>query len=135
VQSLAGFRDAYRARRCILPVDAFFGWRAVRGERAKQPYAIAMKDGSPFGIAGVWENWKDPRSGDWVRTFAILTTDANELGRVPKYWVHAVGCHHPRKRMIQDPRPPMYRSGSDAWMPACAGMTIERLAQIDRNTH
>jgi SOS response associated peptidase (SRAP) len=33
----------------------------------------------PFGIAGIWENWKDPNSGEWVRTFAIITTDANEL--------------------------------------------------------
>jgi putative SOS response-associated peptidase YedK len=23
------------------------------------PYAIAMKDGSPFGLGGIWENWKD----------------------------------------------------------------------------
>jgi putative SOS response-associated peptidase YedK len=38
-----------------------------------------MKDGSPFGIAGLWENWKDPKSGEWIRTFAIITTDANEL--------------------------------------------------------
>jgi hypothetical protein len=28
---------------------------------AKQPYAIAMKDGTPFGIAGIWE-MTDPRS-------------------------------------------------------------------------
>jgi putative SOS response-associated peptidase YedK len=38
-----------------------------------------MKDGSPFGIAGIWENWKDPSTGEWVRTFAIITTDANPL--------------------------------------------------------
>jgi putative SOS response-associated peptidase YedK len=24
-------------------------------------------------------NWKNPNSGEWIRTFAILTTDANEL--------------------------------------------------------
>ena len=52
---------------------------AIKGERAKQPYAIAMKDGAPFGIAGIWENWKDPWDGAWVRTFAILTTEANDL--------------------------------------------------------
>jgi putative SOS response-associated peptidase YedK len=40
---------------------------------------IAIKDGSPFGIGGLWENWKDPTTGEWVRTFAIITTDANEL--------------------------------------------------------
>jgi putative SOS response-associated peptidase YedK len=38
-----------------------------------------MRDGTPFGIAGLWENWKDPASGEWIRTFAIITTDANEL--------------------------------------------------------
>ena len=38
-----------------------------------------MKNGSPFGIAGLWENWRDPTSGEWARTFAIITTDANEL--------------------------------------------------------
>jgi putative SOS response-associated peptidase YedK len=42
-------------------------------------YAIAMKDGSPFGLGGIWENWKDPTSGEWIRTFATITTDANEL--------------------------------------------------------
>jgi putative SOS response-associated peptidase YedK len=50
-----------------------------QGQKAKQPYAIATKNGSPFGIGGLWENWKDPTSGEWMRTFAIITTDANEL--------------------------------------------------------
>jgi putative SOS response-associated peptidase YedK len=54
-----------------------FEWKAIKGQRAKQPYAIAMKDGKPFGIGG--ENWKDLTSGEWIRTFAIITTDANEL--------------------------------------------------------
>src|SRR6266513_13484 len=79
VRDLPTFRDAYRKRRCIVPVDGFFEWKAIKGQKAKQPYAIAMKDGSPFGIAGIWENWKEPASGEWIRTFAIITTDANEL--------------------------------------------------------
>jgi putative SOS response-associated peptidase YedK len=45
----------------------------------RQPYAIAMKDRSPFSIGGLWENWKGPTSGEWIRTFAIITTDANEM--------------------------------------------------------
>jgi putative SOS response-associated peptidase YedK len=79
VRDLPTFRDAYRKRRCIVPVNGFFEWRAIKGQKAKQPYAIAMKDGAPFGIAGIWENWKEPASGEWIRTFAIITTDANEL--------------------------------------------------------
>jgi putative SOS response-associated peptidase YedK len=79
VRTLPTFRDAYRRRRCILPVDGFFEWKANKGQKPKQPFAIGMKDGSPFGLGGLWENWKDPSSGEWVRTFAIITTNANEL--------------------------------------------------------
>jgi putative SOS response-associated peptidase YedK len=79
VHSLPMFKDAYRRRRCILPVDGFYEWKTIKGRTPKQPYAIAMKDGKPFGIGGVWENWKDPASGEWIRTFVVITTDANEL--------------------------------------------------------
>lgn len=61
-----------------MPVDGFFEWKAIKG-KPKQPYAIAMRDGSPFGIGGLWENWKDPASGEWIRTFVVITTGANEL--------------------------------------------------------
>ena len=77
VRSKPIFRDAYRKRRCIVPVEGFFEWQATKG--GKQPYAIAMKNGAPFGLAGLWENWKDPASGDWVRTFTIITVPSNEL--------------------------------------------------------
>jgi putative SOS response-associated peptidase YedK len=79
VRDLPTFREAYAKRRCIVPVDGFFEWKAIKGQKAKQPYAVAMKDGAPFGLAGIWENWKEPASGEWIRTFAIITTDANEL--------------------------------------------------------
>jgi putative SOS response-associated peptidase YedK len=38
-----------------------------------------MKDSSPFGIAGVWENWKSLETDEWVRTFTIITVPANDL--------------------------------------------------------
>jgi putative SOS response-associated peptidase YedK len=79
VSKLPMFREAYARRRCIVPVDGFFEWRAVKGARAKQPYAIAMKDGSPFGLAGLWENWRNPNTGEWERTFAIITVPSNSL--------------------------------------------------------
>jgi putative SOS response-associated peptidase YedK len=43
------------------------------------PFAIAMKDGRPFTFAGLWENWKDPESGEWLRTCTIITGEPNEL--------------------------------------------------------
>ena len=53
--------------------------RRLRAKKPSSPYAIAMKDGCPFGLGGLWENWKDPTSGEWTGTFTIITTDANQL--------------------------------------------------------
>ena len=44
----------------------------------KQPYAIALADGSLMALAGLWENWRSP-AGEWVRSFAIITTTPNQL--------------------------------------------------------
>src|SRR5215469_4786334 len=49
VHRLPIFQDAYRLRQCIFPVDGFYEWKAIKGQKAKQPYAIAMKDDKPFG--------------------------------------------------------------------------------------
>ena len=38
-----------------------------------------MKDRSPFGPAGLWENWKEPATGEWIRTFCVITVPANEM--------------------------------------------------------
>ena len=73
------FRDAYKRRRCLIPIDNFFEWKATRGATPKQPYAIAMKKGTPFALAGIWENWQRPGTQEWVRTFAIITTRSNDL--------------------------------------------------------
>lgn len=78
VSKLPSFRDAYRRRRCLVPIDGFFEWKAVKG-KGKQPYAIALKSGEPFALAGIWENWQDPQGGAWLRSFAIITTNANAL--------------------------------------------------------
>jgi putative SOS response-associated peptidase YedK len=77
VSTASAFRKAFEKRRCLVPIDGFFEWKKVGKE--KRPYMIAMADRAPFTLAGLWENWKDPDSGEWLRTFTIITTDANEL--------------------------------------------------------
>jgi putative SOS response-associated peptidase YedK len=72
------FAVAYAKRRCIVPMDAFYEWQRIGGKK-KQPYAFAMKDRTAFGVAGIWENWRNPFTGQWERTFAIITVPANKL--------------------------------------------------------
>jgi putative SOS response-associated peptidase YedK len=79
VASLPSFRDAYARRRCLLPIDNFFEWRAIKGAKSKQPYAIGMKSGDPFALAAVWENWRRPGTEEWLRSFAVITCPANDL--------------------------------------------------------
>jgi len=49
----------------ILPVDGFFEWKAIKGQKAKQPYAIAMEDGVPLDRGHL--GGKEPVSSEWRR--------------------------------------------------------------------
>lgn len=73
------FKSAYAQRRALMPVDGYFEWKAIKGQKAKQPYAIAMKDGRPFALAAIWEEWRNPETMEDFRTFAIVTCQPNDL--------------------------------------------------------
>jgi hypothetical protein len=47
--------------------------------KSKQPFAIAMKDGQPYALAGLWKKWKDHKTGAELLTFTVITTDPNEV--------------------------------------------------------
>lgn len=70
------FRAAFRARRCLVPADAFYEWAPTPS--GKQPYLVRLKSGEPLALAGLWEHWHAP-DGEALSTFTILTTDANAL--------------------------------------------------------
>jgi putative SOS response-associated peptidase YedK len=73
------FKAAYRLRRCLVPIDGFFEWKDIFGTgKNKQPYAVAMRLGAPFALAGIREIFRD-QAGIENRTFAIITCPANEM--------------------------------------------------------
>jgi putative SOS response-associated peptidase YedK len=73
------FRYAFGKRRCLVPADAFYEWR--RDGSARSPFAVVRADGKPMALAGLWAGWKDPDTGEVVRSFTILTTGPNDLMR------------------------------------------------------
>jgi len=77
------FRSAFKKRRCLLLVDGFYEWRTVfeGPATAKAPFHIHRKDGRPFAIAGLWEEWQGPNGEPPLRTCALVTTEANALMR------------------------------------------------------
>jgi putative SOS response-associated peptidase YedK len=76
IETRPAFREAFARRRCLVPVDNFYEWQKTA--TGKQPYAIALADKGVMALAGLWENWRSP-AGEWVRSFAIVTTTANAL--------------------------------------------------------
>lgn len=70
------FRHAIKYNRCIIPISGFYEWTHAGGK--KIPHYIYLSDGSPMGLAGIWEHWKSPE-GEELETFSILTTTANSL--------------------------------------------------------
>lgn len=78
VAETASFKGAWhKRRRCVVPVEGFYEW--ARSAGGKTPYYITLKEAAPLPLAGLWEGWKDPATGDWLRTFTILTCPANAL--------------------------------------------------------
>lgn len=68
------FRAAMKRRRCLIPADGFYEWKAIAGR--KQPYFVRLKSGAPMAFAGLWETWTGP-NGEELETAAIVTTNAN----------------------------------------------------------
>jgi putative SOS response-associated peptidase YedK len=74
--SSPAFREAFRRRRCLVPVDAFYEWK--REGSLRQPYLVTQADGRPLALAGLWAGWHDPSTDAVRRTFTIVTTAPNE---------------------------------------------------------
>jgi putative SOS response-associated peptidase YedK len=76
IETKPAFREAFQQRRCLIPVDNFYEW--AKTAAGKQPYAVGFADRRLMALAGLWENWRSP-AGERVRSFAIITTEPNEL--------------------------------------------------------
>ena len=72
------YKGAFDKRRAICPVTSFFEWQK-RGAGPKAPYCIRLKNEPIMSLAGIWEHWKSKESAEEVYSFAIITTNANEL--------------------------------------------------------
>ncbi len=71
------WREAFKKRRCLIPASFFYEW-PKEGKPPKQPYAFELGSTSLFAFAGLWDAWRD-KNGYWLQSFAIVTTEANEL--------------------------------------------------------
>jgi putative SOS response-associated peptidase YedK len=72
------FREAFKSRRCIIPVSGFYEWQR-KGAATKKPFYFYLKEREVFGFAGLWESWIDKTTGEELETATIITTEANDV--------------------------------------------------------
>lgn len=72
------FKEAYRARRCILLVNGYYEWLKGSGGTKSVPYFISSKTSDYFAFAGLYEEWYDNALGKTILSCALLTTEPNE---------------------------------------------------------
>lgn len=66
-------------KRCLIPVSGFFEWHALGNK--KYPFYIhpGETSGGVVSIAGLWDEWADPETGEIRLTYTMLTCPANEM--------------------------------------------------------
>lgn len=66
------FREAFRKRRCIMPLESFFEF-----DRTSR-YRVTLRNCDVMGVAGLWE-WRKAGEGPPLVTCTMVTTVPNEL--------------------------------------------------------
>lgn len=74
------FREAIRARRCLVPASGFYEWSAS-DDGARLPWYVTRSDGAPLVMGGLWQEWAG--EGGPLTTLAIVTLQAGfEMAQV-----------------------------------------------------
>ena len=84
------FRESYRFRRCIIPINGFYEWEVE--DKEKIPYFVKDSTLDYLAVAGIWDEYFEPSLNMKIVTVALITCDANEkLGKI-----------HPRMPVVLD---------------------------------
>jgi putative SOS response-associated peptidase YedK len=69
------FRSSFKSKRCLVITNGFYEWQTVGKE--KIPYCMELRNQKAFALAGLYDNWTDPATGEILNTFTVITTRAN----------------------------------------------------------
>ncbi len=77
--------------RCLILADGFFEWQWLDDKgKNKQQYLISMPDQALYAYAGLYSDWLNPVTHQTIRTYTIITTEANAM---------MAQIHNSKKRM------------------------------------
>jgi putative SOS response-associated peptidase YedK len=108
------FRNSWReGKRCLIPawsyVEPYWG---IGGKNIWWRFARA--DGRPWALAGLWNEWIDPETGEVVPSYTMLTQncDAHPLLKLMHKPDPKADPSRPDKRAVV----PLDETGWDAWL-------------------
>lgn len=68
--------------RCLIIADGFYEWQWLDPKgKQKQKYLISLPNDEAFAFAGIWSEWKNPVTGELLKTYSIVTTEATGVMR------------------------------------------------------
>ena len=117
-----------RGQRCVIPAAAFFEpcWESGR----HVPWRFARADGEAWGLAGLWNTWADPATGELVESYTMLTLNADAHPLMSR-------MHKPdpkRAPHLQDKRSvvPLALEDVDTWLhaPLAQAAALVQLAPV-----
>lgn len=73
----ASFKNLIGRQHCIIPSTGFFEYQHLGKE--KIPYFVYPAKDALFSMAGIYDTYKNPFSGEIQQTFSIITCAANEI--------------------------------------------------------
>ncbi|HEX9069040.1 MAG TPA: SOS response-associated peptidase [Ktedonobacterales bacterium] len=77
IERKATFAEPLRLQRCIFPATGFYEWQAVPGAK-KAKILFTRDDGEMFGLAGIWDTYRDS-AGQERQACVIITTTPNAI--------------------------------------------------------
>ncbi len=71
------YRVAIKNKRCLILTDGFYEWHEQN--KKKYPFHIRLVSRDAFAMAGIWDTWENKETRTTLKTFSIITTEANPL--------------------------------------------------------
>ena len=66
--------------RCLIIADGFYEWQWLdKKGKEKQKYLITLPGEQLFAFAGLWSRWVNLETGEIVKSYTIITTEADQL--------------------------------------------------------
>lgn len=78
VYEKSSFKEAFKTKRCLIPVNGYYEWEKDPLANRSVPYIIRPKEGDYFALAGVYDIWYDKDLGQNILSAAIITTEPND---------------------------------------------------------